>query len=153
MNYLISFFRKILAPVLFIPITAIILLSCKKDRIDVNKFWNCNNSQTLDSAGIAAKLSGLWLWSKKYSDIGGTKKADKVIKVTFNSNGTFSILENSNTITQGIWKLEIQYGTEYILSLNQPSEYLHGTILFCDNQVLFTSSRSDGDDNLFTKSN
>ncbi|MEJ7823438.1 MAG: hypothetical protein WKF85_14030 [Chitinophagaceae bacterium] len=133
-------------------ITALILTSCKKD-IDIISFSNCNNSQGLDSATIAMKLSSSWLWSKQSCDGVGTRKADKNIKIIFNSIGTFSILENSIAIAQGTWKLKNIGGNLYELNLSQPSQYLYGRILFCDKQVLFNDSYRDGCDNLFTKSN
>jgi len=147
-------FRQILPFIFLNIIMSIILTSCKKETIDVNSFWNCNNSQGLDSLATANKLSSSWLWSKQYCDNGmGTKKADKNIKIIFNSIGTFSILENSISISQGTWKLKKVEDNLYALNLSQPSKYLYGRILFCDNQVLFSNSYLDGCDNLFTKSN
>jgi hypothetical protein len=133
-------------------ISIFIFIGCKKDNIDVNSFQNCNNSFRLDSAATANKLSGSWLWLKQSCDGGVSKKADKNIKVTFNSIGTFSVMENTTVITQGNWKLELVNGN-WELNTNSLSQYLDGRILFCDNQLLFSASNKDGCDNLFTKSN
>lgn len=128
------------------------LTSCKKDRLDINSFWQCNLSQKLDTTAISSKLTGSWTWSKQScSDEGETKSADRNIKVTFNINHTFSVTENSNSLTQGTWKLTQVDGTSWGLDISSPSKYLYGRILFCVNQVLFNASYRDGCDNLFNR--
>ncbi len=127
------------------------LTSCKKDKLNINSFWQCNQSQNLDTIAISTKLIGSWTWSKQ--SCFKTKSADRNIKVTFKSDRTFSVNENSNVFTQGTWKLMQVDGTSSGLDLSAPSEFLYGRILFCDNQVLFNDSYRDGCDNLFNKSN
>jgi len=130
------------------------LTSCKKDKLDINSFWQCNQSQNLDTTAISNKLSGSWTWTKQSCfGAGKVKAADRNIKVTFANNHTFSVTENSNFITQGTWKLTQVDGNSWGLDISSPSEFLYGRLLFCDNQVLFNDSYIDGCDNLFTKSN
>ncbi len=130
------------------------LTSCKKDKLDINSFWQCNQSQNLDTPAISNKLSGSWTWTKQScSEAGKTKSADRNIKVTFDNNHTFSVTENSNSLTQGTWKLTQVDGNSWGLDISSPGEYLSGRILFCDNDVLFNDSYRDGCDNLFTKIN
>ena len=130
------------------------LLSCKKETIDINSFWQCNQSQNLDTTAISSKLIGSWTWSKQSCFwTGKTKPADRNIKVTFKTNRTFSVNENSNVLTKGTWKLIQVDGTSSGIDLSAPSEFLYGRILFCANQVLFADSYQDGCDNLFNKSN
>ena len=138
---------------LLITIFAITFLSCKKDTIDLNAFWQCNNSQNLDSAAISNKLLGEWKWTKQacYST-GKTTKADKDLRVIFGANSTFTVTDNSNIVTQGTWKLKIVDNNKWGLDLSTRSEYLYGRILFCDDQVLFNDSYIDGCDNLFVSS-
>lgn len=130
------------------------LVSCKKEKLDINHFWQCSMSQNLDSEAISNKLVGSWTWTKQscfWTNI--TKSADRNIKVSFNSNATFSVYENSNTLTQGTWKLKQVDGNFVGLDLSSASEYLYGRILFCNNQVLFNDSYRDGCDHLFIKIN
>ena len=130
------------------------LTSCKKDKLDINSFWQCNQSQNLDTIAISSKLIGSWTWSKQSCfSTGKTKKADRNIKVTFKSDRTFSVNESSNVLTQGTWKLIQVDSTSSGLGLSAPSEFLYGRILFCNNEVLFNDSYRDGRDNLFNKSN
>ncbi len=131
-----------------------ILFSCKKDILDINSFWQCNSSQNLDSTAISNKIVGSWTWAKQSCFwTGKTKTADKKIKVTFNSNATFTILKNSSIITQGNWKLNTIDSNMWGLDLTPSSDYLYGRILFCNDQVLFNDSYRDGCDNLFEKVN
>jgi hypothetical protein len=77
------------------------LISCRKDKMDVQDFVECSMSQKFDSTAIAAKLIGSWTWKKQ--SIANTNKfrnADKNIKVTFNADATFSMTENSNVVLQ-----------------------------------------------------
>ena len=130
------------------------LISCKKENIDLNSFWECNKSQNLDTTAISVKLVGSWTWAKQSCFWEGkTKSADRNIKVTFNNNHTFSINENSNTLTQGTWKIVQVDGNSWEFDLSSPGEYLYGRILFCNNQVLFNDSYRDGCDNVFNKGN
>lgn len=141
-------------PILIILIICLGLISCKKDTLDINSFWQCHNSQNLDSSSISNKLAGSWTWAKQSCFWSGkTTNAKKNIKITFNLTGTFSVSENSNLITQGNWKLKIVDSNMWGLDLTSPNDYLYGRILFCDNQVLFNNSYIDGCDNLFLKSN
>ena len=132
--------------------------SCKKDgessaRIDMKELWDCNAAQNFDSAKLASKLIGAWKWTAQscYGSGYKTNLADKNVKVTFTSTGTFTVMENSIIVTQGNWKLKIQDVTIYGLDLDHTSEYLHGRILLCDNRVLFNASYIDGCDNLFVR--
>jgi hypothetical protein len=130
------------------------ILSCKKDRLDFASFWQCSSSQNLDSTAISSKITGSWKWTKQSCfSVGKTTRADKDIKVTFNSNGTFTVLENSSIITQGNWTLKIIDSNMWGLDLSVPSTYLYGRILFCNNQLLLNDSYRDGCDNLFEKGN
>ena len=131
------------------------LISCKKEKLDIISFWQCNQSQNLDSTAISSKLLGSWIWSKQVcgDGAGKLKDADKNIKVTFRTDRTFSVDENATSLTQGTWKLAKVDSISWELNLSSQSEYLYGYILFCNNQVLFNESYIDGCDNLFTKSN
>lgn len=129
-------------------------LSCKKDTIDVNSFWQCNQGQNTDTAVIANKLTGSWYWTKQAcASTGATRVADKKIRLTFKVDHTFTITESNSLLTMGTWKIVQVDGSSRGLDLSSPSEYLYGRILFCDNQVLFNDSYRDGCDNLFTKNN
>ena len=122
--------------------------------MEITSFWKCNQSKNLDNTAISNKLSGSWAWNKQSCfDAGKTKSANRNIKVTFKTDHTFSVNENSNVLTQGTWKLIQVDGTSWGLDLSTPSEFLSGRILFCDDQVLFNDSYRDGCDNLFYKSN
>lgn len=108
-------------------------------------------AQNLDSSTISSKLIGSWTWKKQ--SIPNTNKfrvADKNIKVTFNTDSTFSINENSNVLMQGTWKL-LNHGIYYGLQTNQYSQYLGGAVYFCNKELIFVNSYLDGVDNVFEK--
>lgn len=129
------------------------LISCKKEKADINSFWNCQNSQNMDSASTYNKLIGSWIWTKQACYPGQPINADKNVKITFNSNGTFNVTENSTILTQGTWGLKINDINFWGLDLTSPSNYLYGSISFCENYVLFSDSYRDGCNNLFLKLN
>lgn len=128
------------------------LVSCKEKDLNLYSYWQCNQAQKLDTTAIAKKLEGSWLWTKQdCALLGKFKYADKKIRVTFRSNRTFSVTENSTTLTQGNWKIKQEDGNSWGLAMSSPSTYLYGRILFCDNQVVFNQSYIDGCDNVFKK--
>lgn len=129
----------------------LIFLSCKKN--NDRTLWECGNSQFLDSAVISNKIIGSWVWTKQLCGDGNgdIMTADKSIKMTFNANATFTVLQNSSILTQGNWKLKIVDSNVWELDLTSSSEYLHGRILFCNNQIMFNDSYKDGCDNVFVK--
>lgn len=127
------------------------LSACKKN-IDVISFSECHQSQNLDSAAIYNKLIGSWKWTKQNCfSIGKTTKADKTVIVSFNGNGSFTVMENAAVTSQGTWRLQKEDVNYWGLTLSQYSNYLWGRILFCNNEVLFNNSYRDGCDNLFNR--
>jgi len=91
------------------------------------------------------------LIKQRWGSTGKVVMADKKIKVTFNSNSTYTVLEDSSIVAQGNWNLKIVYANMWGLHLTSPNSYLYGFISFCNNQVLFSNSYLDGNDNLFKK--
>ena len=130
------------------------LVSCKKDYVDINSFWQCSKSMNLDTGEISNKLIGSWTLSEQAcGDYGEFKKVYKNIKVTFNNDYSFSVKENFDTRSQGTWKLKQLDGNSWGLDLSSTTEYLNGRILFCDSRLLFNDSYRDACDNLFKKGN
>lgn len=143
-------------------IIAIIILislitgSCKKEKpthFDMKQLSDCSASQNYDSTKLASKLIGSWKWTEYSGEVSGKQFANKDVKVTFTSVGTFTVTENSMVITQGKWELGIVDWNSLGLTLDKPSAYLYGRILLCQNQLLFNNSYIDGGDNLFVRTN
>jgi hypothetical protein len=134
---------------------ALLQFSCKKDKVkEINQhaIWDCHEEQNPDSASFAAKLAGSWKWTTMHcfwSDT--TVKADKEVRVTFTENGNFYVKENNIVITEGNWKLKHAAWGDWELDTDQYSKYLSGTVLNCDNQLLFYYSYLDGCDYLFKR--
>ena len=129
----------------------LLLFSCRKDASD-QLLWQCDNSQVLDSAAISTQIVGSWrLVQQRLGSNGEVATTDNSIIVAFNSDSTFTVLENSSVTTQGNWGLYKFSSNSWALDLTSASPYLYGIISFCDNKVLFTDSVVDGNDNLFEK--
>jgi len=129
----------------------LLLFSCRKDASD-QLLWQCDNSQVLDSAATSTQIVGSWrLVQQRLGSSGEVVTTDKSVIVTFNSDSTFTVLENSSVTTQGHWGLYKFSSNSWALDLTAASPYLYGIISFCDNKVLFTDSVVDGNDNLFEK--
>ncbi len=138
---------------LLIIASCLLFLSCKKNTPDEQLFQNCKNPQYLDSATITTKLAGSWTLIKICLGCSGKIVAtSKPIKVTFNSDSTYSLFEDSSVIAHRNWKLIPMSENMWGLDLTPDSSwYLYGYISFCDDQVLFSYSILDGNDNLFEK--
>lgn len=121
--------------------------------VDWQQIGDCHYAQNDDSTKLTDKLIGNWQWTYHYSELQGTTKADKDVKLTFTASGTFSVTENSIVITDGNWKIKYAENNGFKLDLSHSSRYLHGIILLCDNEVLFNSSYVDGNDYLFERIN
>lgn len=128
------------------------LASCKKNKTnEIQDVLRCTMPESLDSSATVAKLIGSWTWKKQsIANTNQFKDADKSVTVTFISDSTFSVAENSSVVLQGTWKV-INYGSFYGLQTDPYSQYIGGAIYFCDNQLLFVASIYDGADNLFEK--
>lgn len=132
----------------------LLLYSCKKNISDQQSFLKCNNPQHLDSVAISHKIVGSWtLIKQRWGSTGKVVAANKNITVTFNSNSTYTVFEDSSVLAQGNWNLKIVLDSMWGLSPTVPNSYLNGYISFCDDQVLFSYSYLDGNDNLFEKVN
>ncbi|HEY5391500.1 MAG TPA: hypothetical protein VIJ57_05260 [Hanamia sp.] len=108
----------------------------------------------MDSATISKKIVGSWILIKqRLGSTGEVKVADKNIKAIFNSDSTYVVLEDSSILTQGNWSLKIVLDNMWGLVLTSPNNYLYGFISFCNNEVSFSFSYLDGNDNLFEKTN
>ena len=131
-----------------------LLFSCKKNISNGQFFSQCNKTQILDSATISNKIVGSWTFIKKrLGSTGKVEVADKNIKAIFNSDSTYVVLEDSSILTQGNWSLKIVLDNMWGLDLTSPNNYLYGFISFCNNEVSFSFSYLDGNDNLFEKTN
>ena len=93
--------------VLLLITICLIILSCKKNNDRV--LWECTNPGFSDSATISNKIIGSWLWTKQLcgDGAGSILIANKNIKITFNTNATFTVYENFTILTQGNWSLMI----------------------------------------------
>ena len=139
-------------PTLIVITICFLLFSCKKNTSDKQLFLQCNNPQYLDSTAISNKIVGSWtLIKQRWGSTGEVVMADKNIKVTFNANSTYTVVEDSSVLAQGNWNLKIVLDNMWGLDLTEPSNYLYGYISFCGNQVLFSYGYLDGNDNLFEK--
>ncbi|MGI6048624.1 MAG: hypothetical protein ACOYEG_11595 [Petrimonas sp.] len=133
---------------------SLLSFSCSKDsseQIDIVQLYNCHKSQKYDSTKLASKLIGTWKWTTYSAEIPGTIKADKNVFLNLTKEGEFTVTENSVVVTRGNWKLKVADIDLFALDLNNPSTYLYGRILLCENLVLFNNSYIDGGDNLFVR--
>ncbi len=129
--------------------------SCKKDKsakTERQTLIACGMMQNLDSTSVIAALNGSWIWKKQsIANTNEFKNADKDIIVTFNTDSTFSITENSNLTMHGAWKLIYHRENEYSIQTDQYNQYVGGLVYFCDDQLLLVNSFLDGVDNIFEK--
>jgi hypothetical protein len=129
----------------------VVIAACRK-QIEASSYMDCFSSQNLDSTAVHNKLIGNWKWTKQQCVSGRkAKKADKTVIAVFNADNTFKVTENGIAEAQGSWKLKSDQYNYFYFEMTPASTYLFGLILFCGNEILFSSSPSDGCDNLFQK--
>ena len=129
-------------PYILILLISIILFSCKKKEIAA--YAECDTFTKLTESATVSKLVGSWAWVRRSCYQNPQTAADKNTIITFNTNATFSVLEDGNIVTQGTWKVKIIDDKVWGLDLSNESEYLNGYILFCKgNEVSFDDSRYD----------
>ena len=131
----------------YILLILITLFSCKKKEIitsEASAYAECDTYTKMTESAVVSKLAGSWTWARRSCYQNPQVAADKNTIVTFNTNATFSVLEDGNIITQGTWKVKIIDDKVWGLDLSNESEYLNGYILFCKgNEVSFDDSRYD----------
>jgi len=132
-------------------------INCKKrliKKIDIQHYYDCHQAQNLDSLGLSKKILGTWKWNKisclEVHEKG--RRADKDVVVKFTSDGNYILKEESKTIAQGKWSLVI-VDRMLGLALEQPSNYLQGKVLVCEDEILFHGSYIDVCDHLFKREN
>lgn len=136
---------------IFFSIILLGISACNKD-LDLESFWKCNESQSLDSSAISNKIVGTWRWTKQSCYwTGKTTKADKEIRLVFNGNNSYSVTEGSNTISQGTWQVKKEDTNSWTVEPSVSNEYMRGRILFCRDELLYNHSYIDGCDNLFVR--
>ena len=146
---------KIMKQILLIVAISCYLFSCSEETLEIISFGKCNGGIMADSLAMHTQLIGAWTWTEiscSFSANPNPTLADKDVTATFNSNSTYSILENSAIAVQGTW--EVQKSMEgYIVSIQNLStvHYLDGSISICENQLLADSSPGDGCKYLFVK--
>jgi hypothetical protein len=120
------------------------LNSCKKKETTLIQFLECHKAQNLDSISISNKLRGSWaLLTRRCLTGNGPEDLQKNIKLTFNTNGNFSVTQAGNIITQGIWTIRAVDIDMWGLDISTASEYLFGRILFCEDKLQFNNSYQD----------
>jgi hypothetical protein len=132
--------------------TCLVFFSCRRgDDVDPNAFFNCHNTQNLDSAAIVTKLVGTWRLSSRFCISGHVPfPPPSGVSVNFDAGGGFKVFEFHAVVMQGAWKLKPALTSGlWQLDLSTPSNYLLGNILFCGNEVKFNNLVIAGCDNTF----
>lgn len=141
----------------FLSLFILFLASCEKESQNENSFGTCEADGTVtDAQSTTARLIGNWKWTK--SDCGlcfnpGIREADKNITVSFATDGTFSVKEDSETIEEGTWEFLDSYGGFFISLEPKNAAYLNGSIRVCDTELISDARPWDGAGFLFVKVN
>ena len=131
--------------ILILSVFSILVFNSSCQKINQKKIWKCNNKQNYDSADVVNKLIGSWKWKYYSSPVWTTKqyKADKDVMLTFNSDLTISQSENGSVIN-GTWEVKQNSFWNCFLEYSPSSIYIHGSIAFCRNDLIFDATEGDG---------
>jgi hypothetical protein len=132
-----------------------VLFSCAKDQEVIRSIGDCKGGIVTDSLAMSTQLIGSWKWEEytcSFCADQGPIKADKVVIANFGSNGYFSIIEESKTITEGQWQV-LKYTSGYYIALETQGNraYLAGTIGICNEVLIADDSPVDGPVNFFIR--
>lgn len=138
-------------------ITSLILFGCTKvDQRPLfeKNYWECHNEQSWDKSKIRKALIGEWRW--EYIINPWSSKIDNTtfhsgLKIRFNSDSTAVVMKNGAVVKNAVWAINTLDTYGYTVETTPYITETFGTILFCEDRVLFNSSYADGDDNYFKR--
>lgn len=137
-----------------------ILSACKKQKsdqinkseettpIEYNSITECHLKENQFPSQITAAIEGTWVWDKRTCYWSGPQAhtADKHVVVTFNDGGLYKVTEDGKLISEGTWNLVKSTDDFWNINCSEFTQYLHGRVLLCKNELVFYSSYIDGCD-------
>ncbi|MCC6290133.1 MAG: hypothetical protein IT249_19820 [Chitinophagaceae bacterium] len=137
----------------FYTILCVLFFACKKHMPENQTLWECNSSIAKDSATIIKGIIGTWkLKAAKGGNVAGAPALEiKDVILTFNSNSNYIVTGDSLASGSGKWNLVFVDSTWLKLECSPANMYLNGSLIFCDDKLIFSNSPFDGIDYLFIK--
>ncbi len=135
---------------------AIFLFSCKKETAQTtyksSEIWECHQKSQWDSIKIHDKLIGKWSWIYVVKGWGSGENATdgKGLTLDFKTNGTVDVFQNGVFQSTSTWKMHPYLGSGGI-ETDPIIERTDGGILFCDDELVFSATPYDGNDNFFVR--
>jgi len=117
---------------------------------------NCPDEQVWDSTAISNRLIGQWKWVYGWYEFQhpyGNDTIFKGLEYVFYNNSTLEIISKDGSKTEYEWSVKERTGGGYVsyIVATVPLSTIMGSILFCEDYVLFHANESDGMDMYFVK--
>ena len=123
------------------------------DQINYNSITECHKAENPFPSQITANIEGTWVWEKKACFWSGneTFSADKHVVIQFTDGALYKVTEDGKLISEGTWKLSKSGDESWTLNCSESTQYLHGRIILCKDELVLNSSHIDGCDLYYKK--
>nr|WP_298923020.1 hypothetical protein [uncultured Allomuricauda sp.] len=126
----------------------------EKDEIfEINSFYNCEEGLIEDASLLESELTGKWKWIESNCSFcldPRPTKADKLVMAQFKLDMTYSLMEDSKIISEGVWSIDESESMFYVSFVPKPA-YLDGSIQICGDQLISDARPWDGGAYLFVR--
>jgi hypothetical protein len=129
--------------------------ACKKEQsipeltFNTNEMYECHHLMQWDSTKLHSTLLGKWEWAHVVKSWGAGENSDDHIGLLldFKADGTVDVYQNDVLQSTSTWDIDSSVRVNTSPIINETD----GSILFCDNKVVFSGTPYDGFDNFFVK--
>lgn len=120
---------------------------------DLDRMWDCHNTDNPYPSQITGRIIGTWVWQSNRCFWTGdtTFSADRHVVITFTDGGLYKVFEDGKIESEGSFTLSQVDDKIWHVVTSSVSQYLHGYIILCKNEVVFYSSYMDGCDFYFVR--
>jgi hypothetical protein len=144
--------KKIILATLFV---IVYFSACKREQtqpeltFNTNEMYQCHHLTQWYSTQLHNTLLGRWEWAHVISGwgLGESSDINKGLLLDFKNDGNVDVYKNDVLQSTSTW--EIAFSAR--VNTNPIISEIDGSILFCDNKVVFSGTPYDGSDNFFVK--
>jgi hypothetical protein len=137
-------------------------ISCTKRNEADNtrvRIWDCYNAQSPDSLQQAHNVTGSWrfLWREAPEAGQGYKRTiiKDLVMLQLTDSGNYVIMQNGQTLDEGVWNMRLEDGSRYGLQLiqtngNRNNDWV-GCVMVCDDELYIDDGYNDGSNYYFSR--
>lgn len=139
-------------------VLATILIGCSKDKEkekSITQLQGCHESQISDTNELASRMVGVWKLTKEEC-YKSTYYPPYQVVLTVTPQKTFTLTNNGQTRSEGdfhfySYKGFYNYSSSWAMATAQLEIFLMGSIILCDNTLVFSKPAKDNCSRYFKK--